>query len=79
MGILPSCSHVSITVWLHQKDYDKTIVEKATYKLYKDVVYCFEQVLEAAPYKAAVVTPLTSHFSNYQSKTSKTCWVLVGK
>ena len=36
-----------------------------------DVMYCLEQILETAPYKTAIVWSLTSHLTNYPSKTSK--------
>ena len=39
-------------------------------KLHKDAACCFEQILEAAPYKTAV-QPLTSHLTNHSSKTKK--------
>ena len=39
----------------------------------------FEQILEVAPYKAAVVCPLTSHFTNHPIKMSKTCSALLEK
>ena len=51
MRILPSCSHVSILVGLHHLDFYKMLKEKARWKLHKDAACCFEQILEAAPYK----------------------------
>ena len=41
MGILPRCSHVSTTVWLHHLDFNEMIGEKVRWKLYKDVAYIF--------------------------------------
>ena len=34
---------------------------------------CFEQILEAGPYKIAAVQPLTSHLANHPNKMNKTC------
>ena len=41
------------------------IVEKYRWELHKDTVYCFEQILEAAPNKTAVLQPLTSHLYQF--------------
>ena len=49
-GIPPSLSCVSTTLWLHHFDSDESPVEKAWWELYEDAIYCFEQILEAAPY-----------------------------
>ena len=57
--ILPCCSHVNATVWLHHMDSNEKLGEKACWELHKDVVYCFEQIMVAALDKAAVVRPLT--------------------
>ena len=51
--------------------------EKARWELHKDVACCFEQILEAAAYKTAVVRPLTSHLTNHPSKMNKTCFALL--
>ena len=56
-----------------------TIREKARLEIHKDVVCCFKQILEVAPYKTAVVRSLTSHLTNYSNKTNKTCWLLLEK
>ena len=45
MGILSSCNHVSTTVWLHHLDFNKTLGEKARWKLLKDTACCFGLVL----------------------------------
>ena len=50
MGILPSCSHVSTTVWLHHSDLNEMLGDKARWELHNDSTFCFEQILEAAPY-----------------------------
>ena len=34
----------------------------------KDATCCYEQILEAAPYKTAALLLLTSHFTNHPSK-----------
>ena len=63
MGILPSGSCVSIIVWLHHVNFNKALKEKDRWELHKDVQCCFEQILEAAPHKAAA-TCLSSHKSS---------------
>ena len=68
MGILPSCSYVGTSVWLHYLDSYETLREKARCKLNKDAICWFEHILEATPNKTAAVQPLTSHFTNYPSK-----------
>ena len=55
MRCLPICGHVSTTVWLHHLCYNEMLGEKAKCKLYKNAACCFEQILEAAPYKTATV------------------------
>ena len=47
--------------------------EKARWKLYKNVSYCFEQIMEATLHKTAAVRPLTSYLTTHSSKTNKTC------
>ena len=46
MGILPSCSYVSTTLWLHHLDSNETIGENARWELHEDAVYSFKQILE---------------------------------
>ena len=70
---------VSITVWLHHLDFNKTIGEKARWELQKDDVCSFELILAAVPDKTAAVRLPASHFKNHPSKTSKTWWVLLEK
>ena len=41
--------------------------EKAWQQLYKNAASNIEQVMEAAPYKAAAVWPLFTHHENYPS------------
>ena len=53
MGILLSCSYVSTTVWMHHMDFDETLGEKVRWKLHKDAICYFKQILEAAPDKTA--------------------------
>ena len=62
--ILLSCSHVRTTMWIHYQDSNETNGEKVTWKLYKNVVCCFEQILVASPLKTATVRPLTSYPRN---------------
>ena len=52
-------------------ELEQNIWKKARWKLHKDAACCFEQILEAAPYKTAAVQPFTSHLTNDPSKTSK--------
>ena len=51
-------------------------VEKARQEPHKSVTCCFEQILEATPYKTAIVPPLTSHLTNNPSKMNKSCRAL---
>ena len=69
----PSCSHVSTILWLPHMDFNKALRQKVRWELHKDVVCCFEQILEAAPHKTAAVWPFASHLSNNPNKTNKTC------
>ena len=41
--------------------------EKAWGQLHKNATSNIEQVLEAAPHKAAAIRPLTTHHENYPS------------
>ena len=41
--------------------------KKACRQIHKNATSDIEQVLEAAPYKAAAVRPLTTHHENYPS------------
>ena len=52
--------------------FNKRSEEKARWGLYKDAVYCFEQILEAAPYKIVSVWLLTFHLISHPSQRSKT-------
>ena len=70
---------VSVTVWLHHLDTNKTLGEKAGRELYKDAACSLKQVLEASLHKRAAVQPLTSYHTNHPSKTNKTCWMLLEK
>ena len=47
--------------------------EKVIGKVHKDTAYCLEQILDAATDKTAAVRTFTSHLTNPQNKTSKTC------
>ena len=51
------------TTWTLSKRLEK----KAWLQLHKNAASNIEQVLEAAPYKAAAVRPLTTHHENYPS------------
>ena len=73
MIILPSCDCVSTTVWLHHLDMNKAIGEKPRWEQYKNAVYCFEQVPEAAHNKITTVWLLISNHTNYPSKMERNC------
>ena len=55
MGILPNCSCVNTTVWLHHLNFNKTFREKVNWKLHRDTGCYFEQTLPAAPHKTTLV------------------------
>ena len=42
MGVLLSCSHVSIIIWLHHLDFNEALGEKATWELHMDALWRFE-------------------------------------
>ena len=52
---------------MHCMDANLTYGEKAWRQLHKNAASNIEQVLEAAPLKAAAVRPLTTHYENYPS------------
>ena len=52
---------------MHYMDTNKTYREKAWRQLHKNAVSNIEQVLEAAPLKAAAVQSPTIHHENYQN------------
>ena len=79
MGILPSCSYVSTTVWVHYMDTNKMHGKKARQEPHKNAMCYFEQILEATPHKTAAVWSLTSHLTNHPSKTNKTWETLLEK
>ena len=54
-------------------DFNKMSGEKARLEQHKDAAYCFEQILEATPYKTAAVWPLPSYLINHPSKMKKAC------
>ena len=57
----PVVSMDALHVWMHYMDAYKTYGEKAWRQLHKNATSNSEQVLEAAPDKAAAVRPLTTH------------------
>ena len=79
MRFLPSCGCVSTTVWMHHLYSNETHGEKVTWELHKNVMCCFEQILEAASHKTAVVWLLNSHLTSHTSKMNKTYWALLEK
>ena len=52
---------------MHYMDANKTYGEKAWWQLHKNAAINIEQILEAAPHKAAAVRLLTNHHENYPS------------
>ena len=50
--------------------------KEAIWELHKDAACCFEQILEATPYKTADVLPLTSYLTNHPIKI---CWITDGE
>ena len=57
----------------------KRLEKEAWRQLHENAVRNIQQILEAAPYKAAAVRPLTTHHENYSSYTKSTCGTLLGK
>ena len=64
---------VSTIVWLHHLDFNEILGEKARWDLCKDVVCCFEQILEAAPQQNSCTATyfLSQKPSGKTNKTSK--------
>ena len=56
-----------VSILLKYMDAYKTDVEKAWWQIYKNVASNIEQVMDAEPYKAVAVRPLTTYHENYQS------------
>ena len=67
MQFLPSNGRVDTAVWMHYMDANKRNEEKTWRKLHKNVASNIEQVLVAAPDKAAALRPPTTHHENYQN------------
>ena len=67
MQFLPSCGRVNTAIWIQYKDANKTYGEKAWRQLHKNAASNIEQVMEAAPHKAAALRSLTTHHENYPS------------
>ena len=49
--------------------------KKAQWKLLKCAGCCFQQILEKAPFKTAVLRPLTSHQTNNPNYTTRGKWM----
>ena len=58
---------------LHHINHEEKLGGKARCELLKDIVCCFEQILEAAPYKKSGCTATYLLSCNNPSKMSKTC------
>ena len=54
-------------------DFNKALVEKATWRLHKDATFPFGKIMEASPHKTSAVRPPTSHLTNHLSLTDETC------
>ena len=52
---------------MHYMDANKMYGEKAWKQLHKNAASNIEQIIEAAPHKAAAVWPPTTHYENYQN------------
>ena len=76
-GFLPSCSNVSITLWMHLMEVNET--EKNRWKLRKNGTSNFEEILKAIHNKRADIRPLRSHLTKHPSKMNKTLWVRLKK
>ena len=62
---------------MHHQDYNETLGEKGWKELHKNATCCFEQIMEAKPYKTAAVRSLTAYLPNYPNKMKKTYKVLL--
>ena len=71
----------AVAMWVQLYDCTTYTLTKYLEKNLNGTIHrsCFEQILETAPSKTAVVWPLTSHHINHQSNTNKTCWALLQK
>ena len=67
MQFFPSSGRVDTAIWMHYMEANKTYGEKAWRQLHKNVGSNIEQVLEAAPHKAAAERLLTTHHEKYPS------------
>ena len=75
-GFFLNSDCVNTNVWMHSMDTNKIQGKKVRLKLYNATCY-FEQILEAKPYKTAVVQPLTSHLKNHPKTWTRYaghCW-----
>ena len=79
MQFFPSSSCVDTAVWTHYMDAIKTYGKKAWQQLHKNAASTIEQILAAAPNKAAAVWSLTTHHENYPSHTNRTFGTLLEK
>ena len=52
---------------MHYMDANKTYEENAWQKLHKNAESNIEQIMEAAPHKAAAVWPSTTHHGIYKN------------
>ena len=50
---------------MNYMDADETHGDKDNWKLHKNAMCCFEQILEATPHKTAVVRSPISHLRNH--------------
>ena len=73
MGPLLSCGCISTIVGMHHLNVNETHGEKGRTELNKNVMCCFQQILEATPHKIAAEQPQCSHVTNHPCKMNKTC------
>ena len=66
-NFFPSSSHVDTAIWIHYMEAYKTYGEKSSRQLHKNAASNIEQILEAAPNKAAAVWPPTTCHKNCPS------------
>ena len=69
IGFLPSCDCVSTIVEMHHLVSNEMHGEKARRELHKDTMGCYKQILEATPFKTAVLQSLTFNLQNHPKRT----------
>ena len=62
---------------MHHMYTNETYRKKAGWKLHKNAICYFEQILEATTHKTTVLWLPISHLTNLQHKMNKTCGALL--